>query len=83
MKNDSGKWCDLHKIPWHNIDECRLKQSLVVEVKDKEPNPDSKSDLENNEKKHIINADPTAIVTITTIQPEELVDPKEGECVFH
>jgi hypothetical protein len=42
-KKDTIKWCDFHKIPWHNIDECRSKQSLVAEIKDKEPNPDSES----------------------------------------
>jgi hypothetical protein len=47
MKNDTGKWCDFNKIPWHNTDECHSKKSLVAEVKDKEPNPDSESDLEN------------------------------------
>jgi hypothetical protein len=44
---DTRKWCDLHKIPWHNTDECRSKNSLVVEIKDKEPNPDSECDYEN------------------------------------
>jgi hypothetical protein len=32
-KKDMGKWCDYHKIPWHNIEECRSKNSLVAELK--------------------------------------------------
>jgi hypothetical protein len=24
-KEGHGKWCDFHKIPWHNTDECRSK----------------------------------------------------------
>jgi hypothetical protein len=56
---------------------------MVVEVKDKEPNPDSKSYLENIENRQIIDADPTANVTTATIQPEEPIDPEEGECLFH
>jgi hypothetical protein len=83
MKKDTGKWCDFHKIPWHNTDECRSKQSLVAEIKDKELNPDSESDSENNGKRQIIDADPTAIVATTTIQPEEPTDPEEGEHLFH
>ena len=30
---DIEKWCEFHKIPWHNTDECRSKQSLVAEIK--------------------------------------------------
>jgi hypothetical protein len=82
-KKDTGKWCKFHKIPWHNTDECRSKQSLVAEIKDKEPKLDSESDSENNGKGQIINADPTAIVMTTTIQPEEQLDPEEGEHLFH
>jgi hypothetical protein len=82
-KKDTRKWCDFHKIPWHNTDECRSKQSLVAEIKDKELNPDSESDSENTGKGQIIDADPTAIVTTATIQPEEPTDPEEGECLFH
>ena len=72
-----------HKILWHNTDECHSKQSLVAEIKDKELNPDSESDYENTGKGHIIDVDPTAIVASTTIQPEELTDPEEGERLFH
>jgi hypothetical protein len=82
-KKDTRKWCDFHKIPWHNTDECLSKQSLVAEIKDKEPNPDSESNYENTGKRQIIDADPTAIVMTTTIQPEEPTDPEEGECLFH
>jgi hypothetical protein len=82
-KKDTRKWCDFHKIPWHNTDECRSKQSLVAEIKDKEPNPDSESDSENTGKRQIIDADPTAIVVTATIQPEEPTDPEEGEHLFH
>jgi hypothetical protein len=71
------------KIPWHNTEECRSKQSLVAEIKDKELNPDSKSDYENTGKRQIIDADPTSIVVTTTIQPEEPTDPEEGERLFH
>jgi hypothetical protein len=82
-KKDTEKWCEFHKIPWHNTYECRSKQSLVAEIKDKELNPDSESDSENNGKGQIIDADPTAIVVTATIQPEEPTDPEEGERLFH
>jgi hypothetical protein len=48
-KNDNEKWCDFHKIPRHNTNECRSKQSLVAEVKYMEPNSDLESDQENIE----------------------------------
>jgi hypothetical protein len=83
MKKDIGKWCDFHKIPWHNTDACHSKQSLVAEIKDKETNLDSESDSENTDRRQIIDVDPTGIVTTTTIQPEESTDPKEGERLFH
>ena len=83
MKNDTGKWCDFHKNPLHNTDEYRLKNSLVVEVKDIESNLDSESDQENIENIQIINTDPTAIVATTTIQLEEPLDSEEGERLFH
>jgi hypothetical protein len=55
----------------------------VAEIKDKELNPDSEYDFENNGKGQIIDVDPTAIVMTTTIQPEEPTDPEEGEHLFH
>jgi hypothetical protein len=55
----------------------------VVEIKDKEPNPDSKLDSKNTYKRQIIDADPTPIVMTTTIQREEPIDLEEGEHIFH
>jgi hypothetical protein len=83
MKNETRKWCDFHKIPWHNIDECCSKHSLVLEVKDTEPNPNSEYDPKNIENRQIINTYPTTIVAKRKIQPKEPIDPKEGEHLFH
>jgi hypothetical protein len=55
----------------------------VAEINDKERNPNSESHPENNEKRHIIHTNPISIVATTTIQPENPVDPEEGECIFH
>jgi hypothetical protein len=49
----------------------------VAKIKDKEPNPDSESDSENIDRRQIIDANPTPIVTIVAIQPEETIDPEE------
>jgi hypothetical protein len=54
----------------------------VAEIKDKEMNPDSKTDSKNTGKRQIIDADPTAIVATTTIQPKNQIDPEEGEHIF-
>jgi hypothetical protein len=47
MKKGTRKWCDFHKSPWHNTDQCFSKQSFMDDIKDKEPNPNSESDLKN------------------------------------
>jgi hypothetical protein len=80
---DTGKWCDFHKIPWHNTNECLSKKSLVDEIKEKETNPDSESNSENNWRREIIDADCTAIIATATIKPEELTYLEEGEHLFH
>jgi len=69
MKNDTGKWCEFHKRPWNNTDECHPKRSLVVELKALELDLDSDSDSKPNivvayKGKNIIDAE--SIVTITT-----------------
>ena len=33
MKKGMGKWCEYHKIPWHNTEQCRSKKSLMAELK--------------------------------------------------
>jgi hypothetical protein len=68
-RKDTEKWCEFHNIPWHNTDECRSIQSLVVELKDKESNPDLDHDLESNKRKQIIDAESIATVATATIQP--------------
>jgi hypothetical protein len=83
MKKDTGKWCDFHKIPWHNTDECHSKQSLVVELKETESSPNQTLIQKIIKGDKIIDAEPTATVMTTTIQPEEPEDPEEGECLFH
>jgi hypothetical protein len=45
--------------------------------------PYSESDSENNGRRQIIDAYPTAIVMTQTIQPEEPKYPEEGERLFH
>ena len=64
-KKDTGKWCEFHKIPWNNSDECRSKQSLVAEIKSSELDPNSDSEpnatsLYNG--RQIIDADSTTTV---------------------
>ena len=61
-KKDTSKWCDLHKIPWHNTDECRAKQSLVAEMKSSGLDSDSDSEIEPDKGKKIIDAEPNATV---------------------
>jgi hypothetical protein len=55
----------------------------VVEIKDKESNPDSESDSKNTGKRQIIDANPPVIVVTATIQPEEPADPPEEERLFN
>jgi hypothetical protein len=78
-----GKWCEYHKIPWHNTEECFSKKSLVVELKayESEEYSDSESNPEGG--KWIIDVEPSAIVTTTKVQPREPEEPEEGECLFH
>jgi hypothetical protein len=71
MKKDTGKWCEYHKIPWHNTDECRSKQSLMVELKDSESEVDSDSESNPKVGKRIIDAKPSATITTTKVRPSE------------
>jgi len=64
MKKDIRKWCEPQKIPWHNIDECFSKQSLLAKLKASKLDPDSYSNLEIDKGNQIINVEP--IVSITT-----------------
>jgi hypothetical protein len=71
-KKDTEKWCEFHNSPWHNTDECPSLQSFVVEIKDKESNPNLDPNSENNKRRQIIDAEPTATVATATIQQSNL-----------
>jgi hypothetical protein len=83
MKKDMGKWCEYHKIPWHNTEECRSKQSLVVELKDFESEVDSNSESNQEGGNKIIDVEPNATVATTKVQPNKPEEPEEGEHLFH
>jgi hypothetical protein len=55
----------------------------VAEVKASESNACSNSELEPEKGRQIIDAEPSAIVATTKIQPDEPDEPEEGELVFH
>jgi hypothetical protein len=82
-KKDNGKWCDFHKSPWHNTVDFHPKQSLVAELKASESDVCYNSESEPKMERQIIDAEPSAIVATTKLQPYELDEPKEGECLFH
>ena len=87
QKKHTRKWCEFHKSSSHNASECRVKQSLVAEMRaseldacsDYEPEPDKV----NEKWKQIIDVEPNATVATTKIQKEEPEDPEEVECLFH
>ena len=62
---DIEKWCEFHKIPWNNTDECRSKQSLVAEIKYSESDHDSDSEPNATAAyngRQIIDADPLPLL---------------------
>jgi hypothetical protein len=82
-KKDTGKWCEYHKIPWHNTEECRSKQSLMAKLKASESEVDSDSESNPEGGKQIIDVEPSATVATTKVQPSEPEEPEEGEHLFH
>jgi hypothetical protein len=77
------KWCEYHKIHWHNIEECRSKQSLMADMKASESKPDSDSESNPEGGKRIINVEPSATVATTKVWLSEPGEPEEGEHLFH
>jgi hypothetical protein len=67
IKKDTGKWCDFHKIPWHNTTDCRSKQTLVAEVKAYESDAGFDFELEPERGRWIINAEPNATIATTKL----------------
>jgi hypothetical protein len=82
-KKDTGKWCEYHKIPWHNTEECHSKQSLMAKLKASESEVDSDSESNPEGGKQIIDVEPSATIATTKFWPSEPEEPEEGECLFH
>jgi hypothetical protein len=82
-KKDIRKSCDFHKSPWHNTADSHSKQSLVVEVKASKSDVGLDSKPEPERGRQIIDAEPSAIVATTKLQPGEPDEPEEGERLFH
>jgi hypothetical protein len=62
LKKDIGKWCEFHKIPWHNTDECCSKQSLLAKTKASGSDVDSEYDSKLEKGKWIIDTEPNATI---------------------
>jgi hypothetical protein len=77
------KWCEYHKIPWHNIKECHPKKSLVAKMKYSESEEDSNSESNPKSGKRITNVEPSATITTTKVQRGKPEEPEEGEHLFH
>jgi hypothetical protein len=82
-KKDTEKWCEYHKIPWHNTKECCSKQSLVAEMKASESEEDSHSESNPEGRKWIIDSKPSVTVATTNVYPSEPEELEEGEHLFH
>jgi hypothetical protein len=70
-----GKWCEYHKSPWHNTDECISKQYLVVELKASDSEDDYDSESNPKGGKNIIDVEPSAMVATTKFRPREPEEP--------
>jgi hypothetical protein len=60
-----GKWCEYHKIPWHNTKECHSKQSLMAELKASESKADSDSESNPKGGNQIIDVEPSSTIATT------------------
>jgi hypothetical protein len=80
---DIGKWCDFHKIPWHNIVDFHSKKSLVAEVKAYESNAGFESESKSERGRQIIDVEPSSTISTTKLYLGEPDEPEEGEWLFH
>jgi hypothetical protein len=70
LKKDIGKWCEFHKTPPHNIDECHSKNSLLAKTKASGLDVDSDFDSKLGKAKWIMDEEPNVSIVTTKVQVE-------------
>lgn len=86
VKKDVVKWCEFHKNPTPNMDECCTEHALMPELKNLETyacyDYESKPNKGTNKGNKIVYVESTMKLATTKLQKVETKDAEEGEFLF-